>query len=121
MPDQWYKPSYATEAKASHCLNLVISLVAPEILNKETVNEATDMWGLGALTYVMSVSFLLLFVFTCFSLSRLSGVSPFFGDNPQITRFHIKEGHYDYNAAAFEQVSQDAKDFIRSLLQLHPQ
>ena len=29
---------------------------APEILNKETVNEAADMWGLGALTYVMLVS-----------------------------------------------------------------
>ena len=66
-----------------------------------------------------------IFFFVWFTLGffpcRLSGVSPFFGDNPQITRFHIKEGRYDFNATAFEQVSQDAKDFIRSLLQLHPQ
>ena len=55
------------------------------------------------------------------SLCSLSGVSPFFGENPQITRFHIKEVRYDFNASAFEQVSQDAKGFIRSLLQLNPQ
>ena len=102
------------------CVTLLT--VAPEILNKETVNEAADMWGLGALTYVMLVSIALkLCMFTCFLPYSLSGVSPFFGENPQITRFHIKEVRYDFHAAAFEQVSQDAKDFIRSLLQLHPQ
>ena len=81
------------------------------------------MWGLGALTYVMLVYHLLsgcLLLFVS-SLCSLSGVSPFFGENPQITRFHIKEVRYDFNASAFEQVSQDAKDFIRSLLQLNPQ
>jgi len=81
------------------------------------------MWGLGALTYVMLVYY---FLSNCmcllfFFLYSLSGVSPFFGENPQITRFHIKEVRYDFNAMAFEQVSQDAKDFIRSLLQLNPQ
>jgi len=52
---------------------------------------------------------------------RLSGTSPFFGENPQITMFRIKEVRLDFNTAAFEQVSQDAKDFINSLLQLNPQ
>ena len=104
----------------------MVVFAAPEILNKEVMNEAADMWGLGALAYVMLVlSSHSMFFFNSLlwasSPYRLSGVSPFFGDNPQITRFHIKEGRYDFNAAAFEQVSQDAKDFIRSLLQLHPQ
>lgn len=80
------------------------------------------MWGLGALTYVMLVSSLsACLLLLAPSLCSLSGVSPFFGENPQITRFHIKEVRYDFNATAFEQVSQDAKDFIRSLMQLHPQ
>lgn len=36
------------------CIILFV-YIAPEILNKEAITEAADMWGLGALTYVMLV------------------------------------------------------------------
>lgn len=47
---------------------------------------------------------------------RLSGLSPFMGDNDAETFANITRADFDFDDEAFEAISQDAKDFISSLL-----
>lgn len=47
---------------------------------------------------------------------RLSGLSPFMGDNDTETYANITRGEMDFDDEAFDEVSQDAKDFISKLL-----
>ena len=44
--------------------------VSPEVVNYEPITLRTDMWSVGVLAYVL-----------------LSGLSPFLGDNNQVTYF----------------------------------
>lgn len=53
-----------------------------------------------------------LFVFT-----RLTGLSPFMGENDAETFANITRADYDFDDEAFDAISQDAKDFISSLLE----
>lgn len=52
---------------------------------------------------------------------RLSGISPFFVDNIHTIVERIREARYDFYSTQFEQISQDAKDFIAALLQKSPE
>lgn len=47
---------------------------------------------------------------------RLSGLSPFMGDSDVDTFANITRADYDFDDEAFDNVSQDAKDFISNLL-----
>ncbi|KRT83908.1 protein kinase, partial [Oryctes borbonicus] len=47
---------------------------------------------------------------------RLSGLSPFMGDNDAETFANITRAEYDFEDEAFSTVSQDARDFIGALL-----
>lgn len=47
---------------------------------------------------------------------RLSGLSPFMGDSDVDTFANITRADYDFDDDAFDAVTQDAKDFISSLL-----
>lgn len=47
---------------------------------------------------------------------RLSGLSPFMGENDAETFANITRASYDFDEEAFRAISQDAKDFISSLL-----
>lgn len=49
-------------------------------------------------------------------LHRLSGLSPFMGDNDAETFANITRAYYDFDDEAFDAISQDAKDFISALL-----
>ena len=51
-----------------------------------------------------------------FLLRRLSGLSPFMGDNDAETFANITRADYDFDDEAFDAISQDAKDFISALL-----
>ncbi|CAG0901107.1 unnamed protein product [Darwinula stevensoni] len=73
--------------------------VAPEVVNFEPVGYGTDMWSLGVICYVL-----------------LSGLSPFMGDTDMETMSNVVIAEYDFNDAAFDEISEDAKDFIRKLL-----
>lgn len=53
---------------------------------------------------------------TCVSACRLSGLSPFMGDVDAETYANITRADYDFDDEAFDAISQDAKDFISSLL-----
>ncbi|GIY11241.1 hypothetical protein CDAR_246092 [Caerostris darwini] len=73
--------------------------VAPEVINYEPVCPASDMWSVGVICYVL-----------------LSGLSPFMGDNDTETFANITRGEMDFDDEAFDEISDDAKDFISSLL-----
>ncbi|XP_060715756.1 myosin light chain kinase 3 isoform X1 [Tachysurus vachellii] len=73
--------------------------LAPEVVNYDFVSFPTDMWSVGVITYML-----------------LSGLSPFLGDNDAETMNNILHANWDFDAEAFENVSEEAKDFISKLL-----
>ncbi|XP_036391344.1 myosin light chain kinase 3-like [Megalops cyprinoides] len=73
--------------------------LAPEVVNYDFVSFPTDMWSVGVITYML-----------------LSGLSPFLGDNDTETMNNILHCNWDFDAEAFESVSEEAKDFISRLL-----
>ncbi|XP_011883527.1 PREDICTED: death-associated protein kinase 1-like isoform X2 [Vollenhovia emeryi] len=73
--------------------------VAPEIVNYEPLSLGTDLWAVGVLTYIL-----------------LSGASPFLGENKQETYANVAACQYQFDNEYFSNVSEIAKDFIRSLL-----
>ncbi|XP_040292250.1 serine/threonine-protein kinase 17A-like [Bufo bufo] len=77
--------------------------VAPEVLNYEPISTATDMWSIGVLTYVM-----------------LTGISPFLGDTKQETFLNISQVAIQYSQEEFEGISDEAIQFIKSLLIKNP-
>jgi len=77
--------------------------VAPEVLNYEPISLATDMWSVGVLVYVL-----------------LTGCSPFGGDSKQETFCNIAQCRLDFPDDLFEDISEDAKDFMRKLMVKNP-
>ncbi|XP_020291158.1 death-associated protein kinase 1-like isoform X2 [Pseudomyrmex gracilis] len=73
--------------------------VAPEIVNYEPLSLGTDLWAVGVLTYIL-----------------LSGASPFLGEDKQETYANVAACQYQFDNEFFSNVSEIAKDFIRSLL-----
>ncbi|XP_075693220.1 myosin light chain kinase 3 [Rhinoderma darwinii] len=73
--------------------------LAPEVVNYDFVSFPTDMWSVGVITYML-----------------LSGLSPFLGESDAETMNYIVNCNWDFNAETFEQVSEEAKDFISRLL-----
>lgn len=47
---------------------------------------------------------------------RLSGLSPFMGDNDAETFANITRADFDFDDDSFDAISDDAKDFISALL-----
>lgn len=54
-------------------------------------------------------------LFPYFMLS-LSGLSPFMGDNDNETLANVTSATWDFEDEAFDEISEEAKDFISSLL-----
>ena len=52
---------------------------------------------------------------------RLSGLSPFAGEDDIETLQNVKSGEWDFDAEAFANVSEEGKDFIKKLLIKQPQ
>ena len=78
--------------------------VAPEVVRSQTddkvgYDEKADIWSIGALAYVL-----------------LSGVPCFDGDTDTEITDAVVKGEYDFDEELFEDVSQEAKDFIARLL-----
>ncbi|XP_045069813.1 myosin light chain kinase 3-like isoform X2 [Coregonus clupeaformis] len=73
--------------------------LAPEVVNYDFVSFPTDMWSVGVITYML-----------------LSGLSPFLGDNDAETMNNILHANWDFDSEAFENVSEEAKDFVTRLL-----
>ena len=47
---------------------------------------------------------------------RLSGLSPFLGDDDNETLSYVSLGEYDFEDEAFDDITSEAKDFIAKLL-----
>lgn len=50
------------------------------------------------------------------SAPRVSGLSPFMGDNDNETLANVTSATWDFDDEAFDEISDDAKDFISNLL-----
>lgn len=77
--------------------------VAPEVLSYEPIDYGSDMWSVGVVTYVL-----------------LSGISPFAGDDVMETYSNIGMVEYDFDCEEFDDISDDAIDFIEKLLIRQP-
>ncbi|CAL8382382.1 unnamed protein product [Gadus morhua 'NCC'] len=74
--------------------------MAPEVVNYEPVGLETDMWSIGVICYIL-----------------LSGESPFQGDNVTETQALVTAARYEFDEESFEDISDEARGFISSLLQ----
>ena len=61
---------------------------------------------------VLSIFILIL----CILFSRLSGYSPFAGEDQRQTFSMVNNADYDFDDDVWDHVSQDGKDFIQKLL-----
>ncbi|XP_028287963.1 myosin light chain kinase, smooth muscle-like [Parambassis ranga] len=73
--------------------------VAPEVINYEPVGLETDMWSIGVICFIL-----------------LSGESPFQGNSDAETFALVTAACYEFDEESFEDISDQAKDFISSLL-----
>uniref|UniRef100_A0A672THT5 Protein kinase domain-containing protein n=1 Tax=Strigops habroptila TaxID=2489341 RepID=A0A672THT5_STRHB len=71
--------------------------LAPEVVIYDFVSFPTDMWSVGVITYMF-------------------GLSPFLGETDAETINYVLNCSWDFDAEAFEQLSEEAKDFISRLL-----
>ncbi|XP_068751668.1 kalirin-like isoform X6 [Montipora capricornis] len=76
---------------------------APELVNRRPVHFTTDTWSVGVITYVI-----------------LSGVAPFQEETVEETCQKITQVKYQFNPKHFELISNQAKEFISSLLVKNP-
>ncbi|KAI9850864.1 MAG: hypothetical protein M1838_004933 [Thelocarpon superellum] len=76
---------------------------APEIMLKKGHGKPVDMWSLGVITYTL-----------------LCGYSPFRSESLVDLIDECQNGRIVYHSRYWKDVSQDAKDFIDSLLQPNP-
>ncbi|XP_022101402.1 myosin light chain kinase, smooth muscle-like isoform X2 [Acanthaster planci] len=73
--------------------------VAPEVINYEQISFATDLWSVGVICYIL-----------------LSGLSPFMGDTDAETLSNVTAAEWDFDDEAFDDISDESKDFIEKLL-----
>lgn len=76
---------------------------APEVMLKRGHGKAVDMWSLGVITYTL-----------------LCGYSPFRSENLTDLIEECRTGRIIFHERYWKDVSQDAKDFILTLLQPEP-
>ncbi|KAF4607579.1 hypothetical protein EYR38_001651 [Pleurotus pulmonarius] len=86
-----------------HSLAGSFGYVAPEVLNKEGHGKAVDIWSTGIVTYVL-----------------LCGYSPFRSDDVRVLIRETTEAKIEFHERYWRNVSIQAKDFIRSLLNPDP-
>lgn len=77
--------------------------VAPEILEGAPYGKPVDVWSIGVITYIL-----------------LAGYPPFHDDSQPILFRKIRKGKYQYDSPYWDNVSDDAKDFISRMLVVDP-
>jgi len=78
--------------------------VAPEVLNATGYGQEVDLWSIGVITYLL-----------------LCGFPPFYGDSLPEVFEQIMKADYDFPEPYWDNVSKEAKDFIKNLLVVNPQ
>lgn len=77
--------------------------VAPEILEGSKYDTQADMWSLGVIVYIL-----------------LGGYPPFIEQNQRDLFRKIRTGQYKFHEEYWSQVSEGAKNLIRSMLTVNP-
>ncbi|KAL1449302.1 hypothetical protein WDU94_000504 [Cyamophila willieti] len=77
--------------------------VSPEIANGKGVGFAADMWSTGVLTYLL-----------------LTGVSLFRGSDDVETLNRVKDGHFMFRSEHWNDLTEEARDFISKLIVVDP-
>ncbi|RXN39100.1 myosin light chain smooth muscle-like protein [Labeo rohita] len=72
---------------------------APEVVNYEPVDLATDMWSIGVICYIL-----------------LSGESPFQGNSDAETLALVTGAQWEFDPESFDDITDEAKGFISGLL-----
>uniref|UniRef100_A0A0K2UZK8 non-specific serine/threonine protein kinase n=1 Tax=Lepeophtheirus salmonis TaxID=72036 RepID=A0A0K2UZK8_LEPSM len=82
--------------------------VAPEVLGPEKYDKSCDIWSLGVIMYIL-----------------LCGFPPFYSNHGHAIspgmKKRIRSGQYEYPEPEWKNVSQDAKDLIRQMLNTDPE
>lgn len=86
----------------------IISIVAPEVLDPTEVRgygTQCDLWSLGVMLYIC-----------------LCGYPPFSDDNgPPSMKSQIKMGKYSFGSPYWDNISSEARDMIKLLLEVDPE
>ncbi|DAZ96535.1 TPA: hypothetical protein N0F65_011212 [Lagenidium giganteum] len=77
--------------------------VAPEILEGASYGKPVDIWSIGVITYIL-----------------LCGYPPFHDDAQAILFRKIKRGKFQFDSPYWDNISNDAKDFIKKMLVVNP-
>jgi len=77
--------------------------VAPEVLKNEPYGKAVDMWSLGVILYIL-----------------LCGFPPFYHESTAALYKQIKKGEYDFPDPYWTDISDSARDLVKSLLTVDP-
>ncbi|KAI8610168.1 hypothetical protein BC830DRAFT_1246971 [Chytriomyces sp. MP71] len=77
--------------------------VAPEVLRKRGYGREVDMWSIGVISYIL-----------------LCGYPPFYDQNNAVLFRQIMSGKYEFDSPWWDNISKEAKDFVRTLLVLDP-
>jgi serine/threonine protein kinase len=77
--------------------------VAAEILEGKPYDTQADIWSIGVIVYIL-----------------LGGYPPFIESNQRTLFRKIRRGQYEFHPEYWGQVSEDAKDLIRNLLNVDP-
>ncbi|XP_062862335.1 striated muscle preferentially expressed protein kinase isoform X3 [Trichomycterus rosablanca] len=85
--------------EAVYCKYGTPEFIAPEIVNQTPVSKATDIWPVGALTYLC-----------------LTGVSPFAGENDRNTVLNIRNYNVAFEENMFIDLCHEGKGFVIKLL-----
>jgi len=75
---------------------------APEVLRRE-YTKSCDLWSIGVITYIL-----------------LCGYPPFYGDTDTEIFESVRIGDFDFPSPDWDDISQDAKEFIIALLKKNP-
>ncbi|KAG8891327.1 hypothetical protein FRB99_003668, partial [Tulasnella sp. 403] len=86
-----------------HTLAGSFGYVAPEVLTGKGHGKAVDLWSTGIITYVM-----------------LCGYSPFRSEDPKELIEETTRGQIVFHDRFWKNVSDEAKQFIKSLIQVEP-
>jgi len=77
--------------------------VAPEVISRQPYGAACDVWSLGVVAYIL-----------------LCGYPPFRADNKKQLFQRIRNAEFKFDQEWWSQISQEAKDFVSSMLVANP-